>query len=219
MTITCDDLLMSMKCLNAIYKKIVYEDKERYEPEMYDLFKRTERILENKALVHEICAAHCNPTIVTPPPPPLPLPQYVNMAYFRNWEQDNLLSGAKSTDIEITDITDGVITVNFIPEDVRTQTSSTGQFYLMNRSKTPDIGMPADLLQIYVYTMDELTPTPNEGGGTITIAFGDIPPYTGTGLVFEDLFEVGDLIAFINPYTVLKPIYPYGPLIDLNSAQ
>ena len=208
----CNDLLSAMKCLNAIYKKIVFEDKD-YEPEQYELYKRAERILNNPVKLHEICSSLCNIVIIDPPP--LPLPQFVNMAYFRNYEQDNRLSEDNSTDIQITDIdVNGNITVNFIPEDVRKSYLDGQTFYVLNRSVNISNDNDFMYMQLYAYGMDEFVPDPSSAGGTVTLDFIPMPPYTDDDIVMTDIFHVGDLISFVNPMTVLKRIYPHAPLID-----
>ena len=208
---SCD--ITVMKCLNAIYKKVVFEDK-KYEPEMYDLFKRVERILDNPEIVAEICEDICAPTTVEPEP--LPIPQYVDMAYFRNYEQDNRLSEANSTDIVVTAIVaaDNKITVNFVPPDVRDLSLSGNQFYVINRSKYITDDNVFNSLQLYSWGMDEFTPNPDNAGGSFTLDWTTYEPFTENDITIDNIFEVGDKIAFINPLTILQRIYPYKPLIE-----
>ena len=178
------------------------------------MFKRVERILDNPEIVAEICEDICAPTTVEPEP--LPIPQYVDMAYFRNYEQDNRLSEANSTDIVVTAIVaaDNKITVNFIPPDVRDLYLSGNQFYVINRSKHITDENVFNSLQLYSWGMDAFTPNPDNAGGSFTLDWITYEPFTENNITIDDIFEVGDKIAFINPLTILQRIYPYKPLIE-----
>ena len=214
---SCD--VSALKCLNAIYKYIVNKDKERYEPEMFDLFKMTERILDNPVLAAEICKGMCVPIIVDPPP--LPVPEYVDMAYFRNYEQNNTLSGMDSTDIVVTDIdsVEGRITVNFIPLDVRSANYSADRVYVLNRDAFVPDDNAFEGMQLYIWPVDELIYTNDDPGGKFALDLSNTAPYISADPVLEDIFHIGDRIAFMNPMTILGTLYPYAPIIDKDEQQ